>query len=77
MATTLNGEAVLDALTDMVNQHCLAVDGRLHSGGSSANARAMRLLAAAGRVDVERESGRIVVGRWRRAESKRPGAGGA
>jgi len=54
---------LLDALADMVNQHCQYKD-YLDSGGLSANDEAMRLLAAHGRLKIEKEYGRRVIGHW-------------
>ena len=57
-------EEVLDVLEDVVNQACLAGDNLVDSMALTAYADAMRLLARHGRLDVEDEDGRRVIGRW-------------
>jgi len=59
-----------DALEDMVRQHCCGSDnlgtgGRFDSMALSANAYAMRLLAAKGRFVIESEYGRRVIGHFK------------
>lgn len=57
-------------LEDMVNQHCRrggelhAEDPTLDSMALSASAAAMRTLAEEGRLIIEQEYGRRVIGRW-------------
>jgi hypothetical protein len=67
-------EELLDALSSMVEQWCISQDGRLDSCAISAAAKAMRLLSAYGRMDIELDVGRRVVGRWsdpqKQAEAK-------
>lgn len=57
-------DRALDALEDMVRQHCETRDGDFDSWALSANAHAMYLLAEAGRFVVEKEAGRRVIGRF-------------
>ena len=46
------------ALLDMVDEHCTTPDSdRVKSFGWRSNARAMRLLAQAGYIEIEREDG--------------------
>jgi len=54
-------DELIDALDDMVNQHCWTSEGDLDSRALSANARAMRLLAAAGLICVTADVGRRVI----------------
>ena len=64
-------QEVLDALADMVNQHCLGDDGKLDSLALNTNADAMRLLARYDLIEIEEEHGRRVIGRWKPAEPSR------
>lgn len=56
----------LDALEDMVRQHCHtnSVTHEANSGALSAHAEALRVLAAHKRFTVLREYGRTVIGYW-------------
>ncbi len=60
------GEAgeLLDALADLARMQFTDEGGRANSMCSSTGAEALRLLARHGRVEIEREAGRAVVGRW-------------
>lgn len=61
----------LDELQDMAAQHCLRTDdGKFDSGGLSADAHTLRLLAKHGRFVIEREYGRMVVGCWAKPKEK-------
>ena len=60
---------LLEALIDMVAQHCAAADGSLDSRASSTNAFAMRVLAQEGKVIIEDDYGRRVIARWVARES--------
>jgi len=62
---------VIEALIDMVQQHCLIQDHKhgedvdvLDSMALSANADAMRLLARLGKLVIKNEYGRRVIGHW-------------
>lgn len=56
---------LLDALEDMVWQHCYQHDDdSFDSGALTANAVALRVLAKHNRFQIEREYGRMVVGRF-------------
>ena len=56
---------LLDALEDMVWQHCYQHDDdSFDSGALTTNARALRLLAKHNRFQIEREFGRMVVGKF-------------
>lgn len=57
-------DVVLDALADMVGQHC-EHNGRIDSGCLSANARAIRLLGKYGRVVIDQDGPyRVVFAHW-------------
>ena len=73
---------VLDALEGMARNHCYldtatktyqgaSETNVTDSGGLSADAEALRLLARHGRFRVERASGRMVVGYWPEHDPKR------
>ena len=53
-----------DVLVDVVNQACMCESGKLDSMCLSAYADAMRLLAQRGRLLIEKEYGRGVIGTW-------------
>lgn len=53
-----------DTIADMVEQHCTADGGELHSFGIRTNAEAMRLLAEFGILELDYNAGRMVRGRW-------------
>lgn len=60
---------LLDALEDVVNQACSVADdeeggSHLDSMALGANAHGLRVLAKHGRVVIEHEVGRRVIGRW-------------
>jgi len=56
---------VLDVLEGMARQHCyMDKDGVTDSGGISANAEALELLESFGRFKIEKDVGRMVLGRW-------------
>jgi len=56
---------LLDALVEMVRQHCCADSfGEADSATISANAAAMRLLERAGKLVITMDRRRLVVGRW-------------
>lgn len=58
-------DVLLDALEDMCRQHChSAQDGEVHSNCLSCNADALEILAKNGRFIIERQFGRMVVGKW-------------
>ena len=57
-------EEMLEALEDMVNQHCSIENGELDSMALSANADAMRLLAKHNRIVITSEYGRRVIAKW-------------
>ena len=63
---------LLDALEDVVNQACYAsgpgAGSHLDSMALSAYAHGMRVLAKLGRIEIEHEVGRRVLGRWKRDE---------
>jgi hypothetical protein len=63
---------LLEALMDMVGQHCDERDegGRLSSACISANAFALRTLAKHGKVKIIHEYGRGVVAEWVQEEAK-------
>ena len=63
-ATQLMLDEALDLLADMVGQHCYSPDGGLDSMALSANAAAMRFLTTIGRIRIEREYGRRVIGQF-------------
>ncbi len=52
LASTTQLIEALDALEDMVREHCENEDGDLDSLGNGANRRAMRVLAKHGRMTV-------------------------
>lgn len=55
---------LLECIQDMVHQFaCLDDKGRLDSMSIGALADAMRILAASGRLEIEHEHGRRVIGR--------------
>lgn len=55
---------LLDALVEMVNQHC-SEDGKLlDSWGKATDTATMRLLARAGKLIITGEGGKRVIGRW-------------
>ena len=58
-------DELLDALQEMVAQHCESTEAQctLDSCAISSNADAMRILAKYGRLKIEREFGRRVIGR--------------
>ena len=63
--TDIPQEELLEALEDMVRQHCPEdEDGLIDSMALSTHAEAMRLLARTGRLTIESEHGRRVLGRW-------------
>ena len=60
-----------DALMDVIQQACWRDDvtpPSLDSMALSANADAMRLLARRGRLVIEKEYGRRVIGKWKEAD---------
>lgn len=63
-------EETEDALLGMVEQHCQGGsledvnEGLLDSMALSASAKAMRVLAKAGRIEIVSEYGRRVIGKW-------------
>ena len=58
-------EDELRVVVDMVAQHCGGgIGGALDSGGLSANAEAMRLLAHHGLLLIEVDGGRRVIAKW-------------
>lgn len=61
-------DEAVEVLVEMVNQHSIDMDGKdagcVNSGALSADADAMRLLARLGRLEIVREHGKAVVGRW-------------
>ena len=61
-------ERLIDALEDMVAQHCGISDddGELDSMALSANAYAMRVLAEHGSIQILREGGRRIIANWKR-----------
>lgn len=64
-------EILLDALANMVRQHCVPNDSpgkELDSMALSTNADAMRLLAEHGRFVIMRDTGRRVIGYWKKED---------
>lgn len=69
---------VLEALTDMVSQHCIGweeqkkdlYDREYDSMALSANADAMMVLAEHGKLKIVHEYGRRVIGKWVKEEAK-------
>ena len=63
---------LLEALEDMVNQNCQITNEKgetyLDSFALSAHAHAMRLLSDYGRLNIEAQTGRRVIGHWANAE---------
>ena len=61
-------QELLEALEDVVHQACWFEPpqggGYLDSSALSSYACAMRLLAEYGRIKIDRESGRRVIGNW-------------
>ena len=59
-------EELLEALEDMVNQHCSVTEKEsyLDSMALSANANAMRILAKHKRITIKNEYGRRVIANW-------------
>jgi hypothetical protein len=57
-------EELLDVLADLARMQFSDDGGRANSMCSSTGAEALRLLARHGRVEIEKEAGRAVVGRW-------------
>ena len=57
-------DEVLDALADVLAQACGVSDGRLDSMALRAYAEGIRLLSRHGRVVIETEVGRRVIGRF-------------
>ena len=59
---------LIEALADMVLEHCSFDIGKPEDGmdsfGLSANANALRVLAKAGKVEINFEHGRNVSARW-------------
>ncbi len=56
-------DEALNALKDMVRQHC-QIGNTLDSMGNSDNADAMRLLHKHGRLQITQERDRRVIGKW-------------
>lgn len=54
----------LQALVDMVAQHCLRGDGEIDSLAIGANATALEVLARHKLVRIEKTLGRRVIARW-------------
>ena len=54
-------DKILDALEDMVFQHCSTSDGTFDSFSIQANAEALRVLAAYGRIGIFRDFGKRVL----------------
>jgi hypothetical protein len=52
-------------LIEVVNQACSQEDGTLDSGAHRDYADALRLLADLGEVEITRDVGRRVIGRWK------------
>jgi len=58
-------EELIEELVETVNQATRMPDGTLDSMATTAYAESMRLLARLGRLDIDREYGRRVIGRWK------------
>jgi hypothetical protein len=67
-------EELVDALGEMVNQHCDVgdEDGKrcLDSMALSSNEHAMRVLVKHGKIRIKKEYGRRVVGEWIEQEAR-------
>ena len=53
-----------EVIADLVGDWCKSDDGALHSKIMTANAEALRWLASRGRVVLDVDDGRVVIGRW-------------
>jgi hypothetical protein len=67
---TKTEEELLEALEDMVNQHCTTTNTKgeiphLDSMALSANADAMRILAKHNKIVIESQYGRRIIARWK------------
>lgn len=62
----LNQENLIEALMDMVAQHCFfdKETGMYESGCLHANADAMRLLGRIGKMEIDDRGHRVVFGKW-------------
>jgi len=66
-------EELVDVYSDLVAMNCTHKDKasgetRLDSMAISTNARAMRFLAKKGKIVIEKEFGRRVIGKWAKQE---------
>lgn len=57
-------EELIETNIEIVQQSCAGRDGKLDSMAISTYAAAMRFLAVEGKVIIEEEFGRRVIGRW-------------
>lgn len=64
VSSTRDQMNALDALQEMVAQHCAQPDGTLDSMALSANTDAMRILEQYGKLIITSALGRRVIGRW-------------
>lgn len=65
-------DELLDALGDMVHQHCTVQNNKgsvLDSMALSANADAMRLLAKYNRIAIDSQCGRRIIAHWIKEEN--------
>ena len=57
-------DEVLESYRDVVSQYCYHKDGQVDSQALSTNAFAMRKLAEHGELEIIKEYGRRVIGKW-------------